>query len=267
MLAASGSRPPDTRLDQDTRGMTMRWTGGLAFVLTLLGATAALAAPDPALRLDLAPSLKSKQAYYRHEINAAVDEVARRFSQWGFPCKPADLLTEAKVYDDGTTARRQLARHFQIPVAHVPATFGGTVDGSTLFVVSQEVYRSTWGASFAGYPWAESEHYRLIVHEVAHRAHAITAQKLTGSEEGMGPTWFFEGLAMYCAGQFGNQADLTATELRDRLSRAQAGKLGSPLYPQYAQIVLTLARRTPIGELVRHAAEAEFPQRFLPPSD
>ena len=80
------------------------------------------------------------------------------------------------------------------PGLELPPTYCAALENNILYSVSPELYR-------AAYPQGEDENYyeKLLAHEMAHRLHI---RILKGDEEAMGPLWFYEGFALYAAGQF-----------------------------------------------------------------
>jgi hypothetical protein len=106
-----------------------------------------------------------------------------------------------------------------------------------------------------------NEYRKLIIHELAHRVHAIIAKKIFGSEDGMGPRWFFEGLAIACAGQFASQHsdnNLTWKEIKMVIEKDARNLLEKPGYPIYKQIFKSLSTKISISWLIKHAGDEDF---------
>jgi hypothetical protein len=124
-------------------------------------------------------------------------------------------------------------------------------------LVDREAYGATFQRMYPREPWSEGEYRRLAAHELAHRAHELIAISTTGSSEGMGPRWFFEGLALACAGQFSasSPGGLSPPEVRALIDQDEREPLG---YPRYADMVRSLARTVPFKELVARAGKPDF---------
>jgi hypothetical protein len=196
--------------------------------------------------------------YVEAEVYAAAAGVRHWFSDH---VKPVGMPTPVTVYyfarsDD---ARREVSRHFGVTEEAVPETFFGTVDGDTLFLVSDEIYRSLYTLLYPDYAWEPLEYRKAIAHELAHRIHEQLAVELSGSAEGMGPGWFFEGLAMLAAGQFeDHQESPPWDEIARMIVLEEQGELPPPTYPAYARIVRSLARRVPVLWMVKNAGGQDF---------
>jgi len=69
------------------------------------------------------------------------------------------------------------------------------------FVVSKEIYKENFTQLYGAEGWEDAEYEKLMTHEMIHSAHAIVARRLFGTEDGMGPPWLFEGMAIVASGQ------------------------------------------------------------------
>ena len=115
-----------------------------------------------------------------------------------------------------------------------------------LMSVSPELYRSL-------YPQGdeESTYEKLLTHEMAHRLHI---RILGGNEEAMGPVWFYEGFALYAAGQFERIAShLTAAEIWDVVNAEERGD-----YRQYATLFRHFLDKAPLQQLIDMAGQVGF---------
>jgi hypothetical protein len=246
----------------------LRWFGAMLVVAGSLGLLAAGCQPArpeskaPAARargyrLELDASLEPERARYRQDIDQALDQVIGWFGQQGMVRQRGELIDRAIVFRDEAAARPHLARHFGVAEDMIPPGFSGTVGGKTLFLVSRAAYADTFARLFPEHAWSEHAYRALVTHELAHRAHEVTAIELTGAAEGMGPRWFFEGLAIACTAQFEEsfQGALPWAEIQERIARdAQAGLS----YPLYGQMFRSLATRFAVKELVRQAGRSDF---------
>jgi hypothetical protein len=212
------------------------------------------------IEIILPASLEAQRNFYSNEIDSASLQVVEWFNSNGFTDVPRALIRKAIVFDTRETARSAVAAAFGTDTGNVPATFSGTVNDSTLYVVSPEIYKEIWVKLYPGWQWSHDTYRSLLVHELTHRAHALVCRVRFGTEDAMGPNWFFEGLAMHCAGQFpvaeGGQQAFSDEEMQNLIG---PGKTPPVSYPVYARIVGTLAQKYSLHELILRAREKDFP--------
>jgi class 3 adenylate cyclase len=203
------------------------------------------------------PVEEPQRAQYEADISWALGEVTGWFLDQGFQLPAGPVVKEIVVLGDTAEARRAVAARAGVPEGQVPDTFSGTVDGETLLVVSREGYAATFQRMYPQEVWSEGEYRRLAAHELAHRAHELVVIAATGSSEGMGPVWFFEGLALACAGQFptSSPGGLSPSEVRALIEQDERKPLG---YPRYADMFRSMARAIPVKELVARAGKPDF---------
>lgn len=214
------------------------------------------------LGFDLPAHLENERPVFTREVQAGVQEVVDTFERWGFSLKETPLIERVQVFDDVTNLRTTLAQRAGVAEELIPATFAGMVDQKTLFLVTPRLYRTTWEDLYPSFAWDANTYRQLIVHEAAHAAHARVATALHGTEDGMGPQWFFEGLACYTAGQFKSAEPFSRAQFDGVLAKIDGGK-GRVGYVDYARLVKTLAQSVPVGTLIRHAPDQGFPRAFL----
>lgn len=214
------------------------------------------------LDLRLAPSLEKDRDSYRQTIETSTSQVTSWFAQQGYTLPEDAWIGAAIVFDDQEAARIAVASHFGVDPTSIPASFSGTVDGDTLYVVSRKLYRATYTSLYPEWPWTDESYGRLVTHELAHRAHALIAQRQFGSEDAMGPRWFFEGLAILCAGNFDRGAGpmLSRSAFADYVKRDEREALS---YPIYARMIRFLSSAVPVRRLIEHAREPDFPENVL----
>lgn len=213
------------------------------------------------IAVELPTNLETQRAKYERLITSARDEVLAWFATAGLPVAAADVIDRAVVYPDTESARRGMAKIFGIDARKIPTTFAGTVNGETLYLVSENGFHENWTKLYPDQPWSEKNYRGLIVHELAHQAHAHLSLARTGKEDAMGPSWFFEGLAVMCAGQFAQgEKPMDANEI---LSLVGAGKTLKVSYPLYGRLVRSLALIVPIRSLVEKATDPNFPRNLL----
>jgi len=216
--------------------------------------------PAAAYILDLPPSLENQRTEYAVVIDTAILRVNDRFRSWGYSTPPGGYFTHVIVFDNGTQAKVTLAKAFSTDTSNIPESFSGTVSESTLYVVSKELYRPIWEKMYPEWKWSESETYRsLMIHEIAHSEHAYIARTQFGSEDAMGPEWFFEGLAMACANQFpvGPNAQTRMEKEEIVLFLTVTTKPTVP-YPFYARVVWSLLNRYSAKILIEHGKDDGF---------
>lgn len=218
--------------------------------------------PQP-LRLELPASLERHRSSYERDVLTALSEAADCFLPLGLDADGPRLIDSVTVFEDRSIAREHVADVLGLAIENLPVSFSGTVAGRRLFLVSRESYQAIWQATYPAWPWAEENYYQLIVHELAHRAHEELALAGFGSAEAMGPIWFFEGLAVVCAGQFDvEQPNLSIEELIEQLG---SGRTPKASYPVYGRVVRSLAAEYGMRELVIKASEPEFPDLLWSP--
>jgi len=214
----------------------------------------------------LPPSLEPRRAGLTAEVNAAVDSATSFFARHGFNINADSVIDSACIFATVESARSHCATRFAVPEATIPKTFSGTVNGHVLLAVAPDVYRAIFTKLYGARQWSENEYRKLLVHELAHRIHALIAIDLFATEDGMGPRWFFEGLAIRCAEQFNagaRQGLLSRDELQRYIERDGENRLPSPIYPIYRRMFDAAANRASIHWLISHAGDSTFVTQLL----
>lgn len=214
------------------------------------------------ITVELPANIEGQRAEYERLIASSRDEVLAWFAKSGLSIEAADLIDRAVVYPDAASLRQGVAKVFGDDPKKIPDTFSGTVNGKTLYVTSEEAFHPIWTKLYPDWPWSRRSYRSLVVHELAHRAHAYVSSRRTGSEDAMGPSWFFEGLAVMCARQFAaGEKPMNAAEILSHVGGSKAPKVS---YPLYGRLVRSLALAIPVKTLVEKAAEPGFPHELLP---
>lgn len=209
------------------------------------------------LRFELPGSLERERSSYEQDVTSALGDVSSFFLSSGFELPDPKLIDSVTVFESSVKARECLASTYGVPIESIPETFAGTVEGEKLFLVSRETYNVICRNLYPEWPQTEENYHRLIVHELAHRAHEAVAIALHGSSEAMGPSWFFEGLAVTCAGQFEtDNPPLTLDELQEQVGPGHTPEVS---YPLYGRIVRSLEGKYGMKVLIERAAEPGFP--------
>ncbi len=209
--------------------------------------------------LTVSPPLTGQRPALRRAIVVARDEVIAWFRRVGYPLPPTEVLREAFVYD-GASVRAEMARVAGVPVAQIPAGFSGTVLDGALHVVDPAGFRRTWERLYPREPWTARAWHQLLVHELAHQAHARVAKARFGSEDAMGPRWFFEGLAIAVADQFQGQPPLDGAAFSALVRQDAADETIG--YPTYRRMIDAVRARYGDRALIEQAREPGFSARI-----
>ena len=197
---------------------------------------------------------------------SARDRAANYFADIGFFLDKQDIARKVELFCTKESARKALAAAFNVPETNIPATFSGTVQNETLFIVSPEIYKENFVGLYGADLWNVSEYERLMTHELIHSAHSLVAKRLFGTEEGMGPQWFFEGMAIEASGQLPvSEKDLNKLSINDFnefLRAADKGDLKAPVYIQYAKYYRYARRFVSNKWLVENAGKPDFIDRL-----
>lgn len=219
--------------------------------------------PGQSLRFELPASVEHERSVYEKDVRLALGEVSNFFLSSGSESPDPRIIDSVTIFESSSKAREYLAKAYGAPIESIPETFSGTVDGKRLFLVPRETYQVIWKKLYPEWPWIEQNYHQLIVHELTHRAHEDIAIARYGSAEAMGPTWFFEGLAVTCAGQFDtDKPPLNLEELKEKVGSGHTPKVS---YPLYGRIVRSLAAKYGIKVLIARASEPGFPEILWSP--
>lgn len=207
--------------------------------------------------LELVEGMEPQREFYRRQVNAALDQVVGWFGRHGFVRSREGIVERVVVFASRREMKRRMGARFKISPDKIPDTLSGTVDGKTLLLVTREMFAKTYASLYPRFTWTDKAYTRLMAHELAHRVHAMIAVELFGTEDGMGPRWFFDGLAIACADQFpAVQKPLLSWE--QLMKRVQRDGPGGQSYPIYKRMFRSLAASYPVEHLVRAAGKAGF---------
>lgn len=224
--------------------------------------------PPFALRVELPPALEAQRADFERQLYRQIQAVAGWFRQAGIDVAADTLIDRVIVLADRPAVEAELSARFKLAKGKVPINFSGTVHQKTLLLITPNAFQRNYTRLYSpGYRFSPQAYWQLVRHEVAHRAHALFAQKRFGSEEGMGPRWLFEGVAIVCAQQF-------AAAHRRHLPWADiAAAIGDDAkktlhYPRYGGVMRSLLASFPLRHLLHHAPDktlvAELARDYLP---
>lgn len=128
----------------------------------------------------------------------------------------------------------------------LPPTYCAALESRVLIAMAPEYYAEVYPEGIE-----PGSYSKLLVHEMAHRLHI---RILNGDEDAMGPTWFFEGFAIYAANQFSNSMlQLSSDELIDVL---QAPERGS--YVRYNYCFRYFVKSSNLKALIATASQPGF---------
>jgi len=198
--------------------------------------------------IQLSESLESQRLILQETFLAAQRRL-RRFAQkynWHHHTKEpfAKLF---RVHADKVSFDRSLLEICGLDTTiELPATYCAALEQGVLMSVSPELYRRI-------YPEGDEidAFEKLLTHEMAHRLHI---RILDGDENAMGAVWFYEGFALYAAGQFENNAPILNTaEIWEIVNDPDRGS-----YRRYASVFQYFVGKASIQQLTEMAAKVEF---------
>lgn len=197
---------------------------------------------------------------------SARDKAVAYFADMGFVVKKRDVARKVEVFCTRESARKALATEFHASETDIPVTFSGTVQNATLFVVSKQIYKENFTRLYGTESWADEEYEKLMTHEMIHSGHAIVARQLFGTEDGMGPQWLFEGMAIEASGQLPtSEAELnkiTGDDFDEFLEKADKEGLKAPVYVQYAKFYRYVRRFVSSKWIVENAGRPDVIDRI-----
>jgi hypothetical protein len=244
----------------------MRTIHGFTACLLLSAATVAQTPSTLDLQVNRHSCNEPGERFYSVLAARARDRAAAYFADMGFVVEKQDIVHKVEVFCTRESARKALTAEFHASEADIPATFSGTVQNATLFVVSKEIYKENFTQLYGAENWGDEEYEKLMTHEMIHSAHAIVARRLFGTEDGMGPQWLFEGMAIDASGQLPtSEAELnkiTAADFYEFLQKAEKGSLKAPVYVQYAKFYRYARRFVSSKWIVENAGRADVNDRL-----
>lgn len=196
----------------------------------------------------LPDSLEAQRTFFQSTLLAAQRRL-RVFSQeynWQVHVKEP-FAKIFHVYADKASFDNNLLKICELDTAiELPSTYCAALEQNVLMSVSPELYRTL-------YPEGDedSAFEKLLTHEMAHRLHI---RILGGNEDAMGAVWFYEGFALYAAGQFEKNAPaLNTAEIWDIVNEPERGS-----YKRYASVFQFFVEKSSIQQLIEMAAKVEF---------
>ena len=198
--------------------------------------------------LMLPKSLES-QRYDLEQAFLAAQKRLRSFAiQYGWDGLVQDnFIDRAEIYDDKNKFdQRFLKLHGEDLSIKLPKAVSAALEKRVFVSVSPELYSQNYPDGIE-----ENSFEKLITHEMAHRLHI---RILNGNENAMGPIWFFEGFAIFAAGQFKNYTpDIEPAEIWEIVRSTKRGS-----YKKYAIVFRYFLEKASIQELIAHAGDEDF---------
>jgi len=169
--------------------------------------------------------------------------------QWGRHIEKS-FAQRAEIYDDQLKFIEALLKTAGAdPSTALPDTVSAALENDIFMSISPDVYSSI-------YPQGIEKHSfeKLITHEMAHRLHI---RILNNDEEAMGPLWFFEGFAIYAAGQFAD-VRMNTVNIHAVLHDKNRGS-----YLTYGATIRYLLNYVSLREMVENAGSEGFNKWLL----
>ena len=157
------------------------------------------------------------------------------------------FVDRAEIFDNKNNFDQAFLKlHGEDPSTKLPKTVSVALEKKIFIAVSPKLYRQNYPEGIE-----EKSFEKLITHEMAHRLHI---RILNGDEHAMGPIWFFEGFAIYAAGQFEkSQAKLNSTEIWEIIKEQERKS-----YKNYSFVFRYFLTRVSINDLVERAGKKDF---------
>lgn len=198
--------------------------------------------------IQLATALEPQRALLYSTLLAAQRRLANLALRHGWQaCVKEPFAKQFRVYADKAAFDHDLLEICGLETTlEIPKTYCAALEQGVLMSVSPELYRRL-------YPEGDEENAfeKLLTHEMAHRLHI---RLLDGNEEAMGPVWFYEGFALYAAGQLEQAAPhLETSEIWAVVSAEERMD-----YRRYVTAFRYFLDKAAIHQLIEMAGKAEF---------
>jgi hypothetical protein len=209
------------------------------------------------IHLELPPALASQRGQYLRDIETATAHVVRWFAEHELDVSSRDFLDSVVVLESLAEAKSRMSKEWRISADEVPDFFSGGIKAKTLFVLAREANAKQHARMSHGRPWTSEIYVALIAHEMAHQAHVMIAKP--GPMHRPSAKWFWEGLAVTCASQFGvhSMPLLSWEQLQELMIKASDSKMGLS-YDVYGQMFRSVLARFPLQWLIEHAKHDGF---------
>lgn len=198
-------------------------------------------------------SLEPRRTQFERVLLGAQRRIVRFAEKYGWKSLVMEsFFDRAEIFDAKADFDKAIAVVAELPVSTVlPKTYSVVLERRVLMAVSPELYAENYPEGIE-----EDSYEKLLAHEIAHRLHI---RILNGDEGRMGPTWFFEGFAIYAVEQFKKSTcKKSITEVRDILSSSKRES-----YRKYNDVFRFFAEKVSLPEMIEHAATKDFSKWLL----
>lgn len=170
------------------------------------------------IRLVLPASLE----IHRERLTQSIDSARSALQQFAAAHGWSELTKEefmdsVMIFDDKALFDKTLLKLAGADSSTpLPPTYCAALENRVLIAMAPAYYAQVFPEGIE-----PGSYSKLLVHEMAHRLHI---RILHGDEEAMGPTWFFEGFALYAADQFAHSSlQLSNDEVIEVLQAPERG--------------------------------------------
>jgi len=199
----------------------------------------------------LPSSLQSQREKYEESVLNA-QRIVREFAsanKWENLLKDS-IFDRVEIYDDKEEFnRRGFSLTGEDSSTKIPATYCAALERRVLITVSPELFERV-NPKFVEEGFFE----KVMAHEITHRLHV----RIVADENAMGPVWFYEGFAIYGAGQLKNDMPVLSHDEIWRIVRDE--KRGD--YRKNNTVFRHFLQKIPLKKLVRMAVDRDFIEKL-----
>lgn len=203
--------------------------------------------------LILSVSLENRRSEFQSKVDSARKNIRNFAEKYGWQdYVKEEFIDSVMIFDDKKCFNINLLKIAGADTSmELPDTYCAALENRILVSVMPEFYSKVYPEGI------ESESYeKLLTHEIAHRLHI---RILNGNEEAMGPVWFYEGFAMYVAGQFTkSEVELSKEEMIKIMNDPERGS-----YIKYNCIFRYFADKVDLKELIAKAKNENFNEEMI----
>lgn len=204
-------------------------------------------------KLVLSGALESRRPEFQANVDSARRNIITFSKKYGWEALTEDEFVDSvMIFDDKDRFNRTLLKLAGLDSSmEVPDTYCAALERKVLVSVTPEFYARV-------YPQGVEARFfeKLLTHEIAHRLHV---RILNGNEEAMGPVWFYEGFAIFAAGQFSDsKVSLTREEMIAVMKETERSS-----YLQYNYIFRYFVHKIPLAEMLNKAKSEDFNDELI----
>ncbi len=200
-----------------------------------------------AARLRCPPQMEHRRVEFATMVVDAYS-IVRRFAvdhQYGAHLEPS-LFGSVEIF---ATEEKLIQRLSSVTTLPCRRPEGEVLCAALVSAVLMAVTPEEYASLRPEYASIDRAWTRLLAHEMAHELHS----RVAGGQESMGPRWFYEGFAMYVAGQFFHEKVSTAEEAGAAIAATSRGS-----YAKYVAAFRFFVERLGIKQLLAHAHRKGF---------